>query len=143
MLFTTLPLAQAAPLMPAGDAGGWLPIAWLLIVAIGFAVSNIAASLIIGPRRQGAGKSTTYESGMVPVGDTRRRFNVRFYLVAILFVAFDVEIVVMYPWATAFAQTLTVDYGLGLYMLGGIAVFTLLLLVGYAYDIGKGVFEFE
>ncbi|MEM8873511.1 MAG: NADH-quinone oxidoreductase subunit A [Planctomycetota bacterium] len=135
--------------MPTG-AGNWLPIALLLVVAIGFAVSNIAASLIVGPSREGDGKSTTYESGMLPVGNTRQRFNVRFYLVAILFVAFDVEVVVMYPWATAFAQALQADNagvaaasGLGLTMLIGIAIFTLLLLVGYAYDIGKGVFEFE
>lgn len=128
----------------------WLPIAWMLVIAIGFAVSNIAASLILGPSRQGPGKSVTYESGMVPIGDTRRRFNVRFYLVAILFVAFDVEILIMYPWATAFADSLQAErlmlpgtQDLGLRMLLGIGVFTVLLLVGYAYDIGKGVFEFD
>ena len=135
-------LAQSA----ADPRMGWLPVALLLVIGIGFAISNIAISLWIGPKRTGPGKETTYESGMAPVGDTRRRFNVRFYLVAILFVAFDVEIVVLYPWASTFAQaTLSdaVNGGLGGIMLVGMLVFTFLILVGYAYDIGKGVLKFE
>ena len=149
LLTPSLTLAQATSLMP-DQRGSWMPVAWLLIIAILFAVSNIAASLIIGPSRQGSGKSTTYESGMIPVGDTKRRFNVRFYLVAILFVAFDVEILIMYPWATAFADALQAENaglpgtaGIGLRMILGIGVFTIMLLIGYAYDIGKKVFEFE
>ena len=138
------------PLVLAQSAGdpryGWLPVALLLVIAIGFAVTNLAASLIIGPSRTGPGKETTYESGMAPVGDARRRFNVRFYLVAILFVAFDVEIVVLYPWASSFAQAVQgepYNAGLGGIMLAGMLVFTALILVGYAYDIGKGVLKFE
>ena len=135
-------LAQSA----ADPRMAWLPVALLLVIGVGFAITNIAISLWVGPKRTGPGKETTYESGMAPVGDTRRRFNVRFYLVAILFVAFDVEIVVLYPWASTFAQATAADAvngGLGGIMLIGMLVFTFLILVGYAYDIGKGVLKFE
>src|SRR5678809_676257 len=83
----------------------WLPVVILLIIGIGFAVGNIAISLLIGPRRTGPGKEATYESGMVPIGDTRKRFNVRFYIVAMIFLVIDVEIVFFYPFATLFAPT--------------------------------------
>lgn len=121
----------------------WAPVAILLVVGILFAALNIALSLLVGPSRTGPGKETTYESGMVPIGDTRRRFNVRFYLVAIMFVAFDVEVVVLYPWAAGFAQAMRVDPGLGSMMLGGMIVFVLLILLGYVYDLGKGVFRWD
>src|SRR5688572_18813227 len=63
----------------------WLPVVLLIIIAIGFAVGNVVLSIWIGPKRTGPGKGTTYESGMVPTGDARQRFNVRFYLVAMIF----------------------------------------------------------
>ncbi len=137
-----LPLAQSAE----DSRLGWLPVALLLVIAVGFAVTNLLVSLWIGPSRTGPGKETTYESGMAPVGDAHRRFNVRFYLVAILFVAFDVEVVVLYPWASTFAQAVesnALNGGLGTTMLVGMLVFTALILIGYAYDIGKGVLKFE
>src|SRR5215212_9111082 len=80
----------------------WLPVMLLIVIGVGFAIGNIALSLIIGPSRTGPGKETTYESGMMPVGDTRRRFNVRFYIVAMIFLVIDVEIVFFYPFATIF-----------------------------------------
>lgn len=125
---------------------GWLPVALLLVIGLGFAATNVLLSIWVGPRRTGPGKETTYESGMTPIGDTRSRFNVRFYLVAILFVAFDVEIVVLYPWASSFAEAVAAGdaaAGLGGIMLIGMLVFTGLILVGYVYDIGKGVLKFE
>ena len=125
---------------------GWLPVALLLVIGLGFAATNVILSIWVGPRRTGPGKETTYESGMTPIGDTRSRFNVRFYLVAILFVAFDVEIVVLYPWASSFAEAVAAGdtaAGLGGIMLIGMLVFTGLILVGYIYDIGKGVLKFE
>src|SRR5687767_1293146 len=80
----------------------WAPVVLLLLIGIGFAIGNVVLSSVIGPSRTGPGKETTYESGMVPVGDTRRRFNVRFYIVAMIFLVFDVDIIFMYPWATIF-----------------------------------------
>src|SRR5438067_1222422 len=88
----------------ADTRASWIPVVLLLVIGIGFAVVNVAASILIGPSRTGPGKEETYESGMVPIGDTRRRFNVRFYIVAMIFLVFDVEIVFMYPWATIFAR---------------------------------------
>jgi hypothetical protein len=70
-------LADATP----DTVSNWIPVVLLLIIGIGFSVGNIVASIIIGPSRTGPGKEQTYESGMVPIGDTRRRFNVRFYIV--------------------------------------------------------------
>ena len=91
-------LAEQAP----GPRLRWAPVVLLLLIAIGFGVGNIVISLLIGPSRTGPGKEATYESGMVPVGDTSRRFNVRFYIVAMIFLVFDVDIIFMYPWATIF-----------------------------------------
>src|ERR1700689_2324873 len=93
-------MAQAMP----DSKAAWLPVVLLLVIGIGFAVVNVAASIILGPSRTGPGKEQTYESGMVPIGDTRKRFNVRFYIVAMIFLVFDVEIVFLYPWATIFAK---------------------------------------
>jgi NADH-quinone oxidoreductase subunit A len=121
----------------------WAPVVMLLLMGIAFAVGNAIVSSLLGPSRSGKVKGQTYESGMMPVGDARRRFNVRFYLVAIMFVAFDVEIVVMYPWAASFAQLLGVDPQLGRFMMAGAAVFIALVLVGYLYDIGKGVLKWD
>jgi NADH-quinone oxidoreductase subunit A len=81
----------------------WAPIVLLIIIALGFAVTNVVVSILIGPKRSGKVKETTYESGMVPIGDTRRRFNVRFYIVAMIFLVIDVDIIFFYPWATIFA----------------------------------------
>lgn len=121
----------------------WVPVVLLMLMGIGFAVGNGVLSSLVGPSRTGRVKEETYESGMTPVGDARRRFNVRFYLVAILFVAFDVEIVVMYPWAASFAKMLSIDPALGQQMFIAVGVFMALVLVGYLYDIGKGVLKWD
>src|SRR5205823_6854647 len=83
---------------------GWLPVLLLLVIGIGFAVGNIVISLVIGPSRTGAVKEQTYESGMTPIGDTRKRFNVRFYVVAMIFLVFDVDIIFFYPLCSIFPQ---------------------------------------
>jgi NADH-quinone oxidoreductase subunit A len=135
----TFPLAAAMSPVEA-----WLPVVLLLVIGFGFAVVNIAASIFIGPSRTGPGKETTYESGMVPVGDTRQRFNVRFYVVAMIFLVFDVEIVFFYPWASIFASHLRNASGNdGLILLGEMLVFVVILLVAYFYAWGKGVFRWD
>src|SRR4051794_28754956 len=83
----------------------WAPVVLLIIIGLLFAAGTMAASFLIGPSRQGSVKSTTYESGMMPIGDTHKRFNVRFYIVAMIFLVIDVEIVFFYPFATIFAPT--------------------------------------
>src|SRR5690606_13934238 len=91
----TLAYANPAP---------YLPIFLMILGAIGFGVLNIVGSMVLGPRRDGERKGQTYESGMTPVGTARKRFNVRFYLIAMVFLVFDVEVVFLYPWAATFTQ---------------------------------------
>jgi NADH-quinone oxidoreductase subunit A len=125
----------------------WAPVVLLIIIAVGFTVVNIAASIFLGPKRTGPGKETTYESGMVPIGDTRQRFNVRFYIVAMIFLVFDVEIVFFYPWASIFAKHVHDSYvgqtNDGLLLLVEMVVFVAILLVAYFYAWGKGVFRWD
>jgi NADH-quinone oxidoreductase subunit A len=93
------PLAQQT----ADPRSSWAPVVLMIIIGVGFAVGNVALSILIGPSRQGSVKAGTYESGMVPIGTARRRFNVRFYIVAMIFLVIDVDIIFFYPWATIFA----------------------------------------
>jgi NADH-quinone oxidoreductase subunit A len=132
-------LAQT-PLRPISS---WAPVVLLLVMGIGFAVTNIALSIFIGPKRTGPGKETTYESGMVPFGDTRTRFNVRFYVVAMIFLVFDVEIVFFYPFATIFAPYVKNGHANSGMMLVSMIIFIVLLLVAYIYAWGKGVFKWD
>jgi NADH-quinone oxidoreductase subunit A len=121
----------------------WVPVVLLIVVGIGFAVVNLAASIFIGPRRNGPGKGETYESGMVPIGDTRKRFNVRFYIVAMIFLVFDVDIIFFYPFASIFPNTVVSDHVKAGVMLIEIMVFIVILLVAYFYAWGKGVFRWD
>jgi NADH-quinone oxidoreductase subunit A len=136
-LSTVVLLAQSAP----EPRNAWAPVVLLLLIGIGFAVGNLVISLIIGPSRTGPGKEATYESGMVPVGNTHKRFNVRFYIVAMIFLVFDVEIVFMYPWATIFASKANTAIG-GL-LLAEMVVFVVILVLAYVYAWGKGVFRWD
>jgi NADH-quinone oxidoreductase subunit A len=137
-------LAQAAPAIDSSDApSAWLPVVLLIIMGIGFAVSNIVASLLLGPSRTGAAKAQTYESGMVPIGDARKRFNVRFYIVAMIFLVFDVEIVFFYPWASIFSGVVRTAPQQSTWLLWEMVVFVALLLVAYIYAWGKGVFRWD
>ena len=125
----------------------WLPVLLLIVIAVGFAATNVLASIVIGPGRTGKGKEETYESGMVPIGDTRKRFNVRFYIVAMIFLVFDVEIVFMYPWATIFAPANQAGkiggFDFGLFLLVEMFIFVAILLLAYIYAWGKGVFRWD
>ena len=132
----------AAEMLPDPHAT-WAPVVLLIVIGLGFAVANLALSLIIGPSRQGPGKSETYESGMVPIGDTRKRFNVRFYIVAMIFLVFDVDIIFFYPFASIFPLTVVKDHAVAASMLIEIVIFIAFLLVAYFYAWGKGVFRWD
>lgn len=134
--------------MPGGaNVSAWAPVVLLLVIAIGFAVANLVLSIIVGPARTGQVKESTYESGMVPVGDARRRFNVRFYIVAMIFLVFDVDIIFFYPWATIFAPAVRSSSlnggGSNGIILIEMVVFIAILLVAYLYAWGKGVFRWD
>ena len=146
----TLPLisvlAQAAS--PNEPRYAWAPVLLLLVIGVAFAVSNIVLSLLVGPGRTGPGKETTYESGMVPIGSAHQRFNVRFYIVAMIFLVFDVDIIFMYPWAAIFSGEVRAGnsvngVGFGGLLLVEMGVFIALLLVAYLYAWGKGVFKWD
>jgi NADH-quinone oxidoreductase subunit A len=114
----------------------YLPILMFLLVAIGFAAGTIGLSSVIVPQRRTAAKMSPYECGVEPMGDARARFSVKFYLVAVLFILFDIEAVFLYPWAVAFRR-------LGLYGLIEMLVFIAILLVGYLYVLKKRALEWE
>ena len=114
----------------------YLPVLLFLLVAIGFGAGTIALSTIIVPRRRNPVKDAPYECGVEPVGDARARFSVKFYLVAVLFILFDIEAVFLYPWAVAFRQ-------LGLYGLVEMGLFILVLVVGYLYLLFKRAFDWN
>ena len=103
---------------------------------IGFVVTNMILTHIIGPRKKTAVKDMPYESGMDPVGDARQPFDVKFYLVAILFLVFDVELLFLYPWAVTFDK-------LGAFALWEMLLFIALLFIGYIYILKKGALEWD
>jgi NADH-quinone oxidoreductase subunit A len=133
-----------ADLAPAPRAS-WAPVVLMILIGVGFAAGNLILSLLIGPRRDGPGKSETYESGMLPIGDTRKRFNVRFYIVAMIFLVFDVDIIFFYPFCTIFPQTAAsaAHHHLAGIMLVEMILFVVILLVAYFYAWGKGVFKWD
>jgi len=135
-------LAQATDIAP-GAASNWLPVLMLLIIGILFAVGSLTMSILIGPARTGPGKESTYESGMTPVGDSRKRFNVRFYVVAMIFLVFDVDIIFFYPLCSIFRQTAIANHAMAGALLVDILVFVAILLVAYLYAWGKGVFRWD
>lgn len=117
----------------------------LLLMAIGFGVANVVATTFLGPSRKGEVKGTVYESGMNPIGSARRRFNVRFFILAMTFLLFDVEIVFLYPWAVTFPSLggEAVDGGLDLLFLGRMLFFVFTTIVAFVYAWRKGVFRYD
>ena len=124
------------------DLHSYLPLMLIVIMAIVFALVNVGASLVIGPRRTGATKAATYESGMAAVGTARKRFNVRFYLIAMVFLVFDVEIIFLYPWAAAFPNIWHGAPYAGEWLVR-ILFFLLTTVIAYVYGYRKGVFKFD
>jgi len=119
----------------------YLPIAVLMILATGLAVLVVILGHTFGPRRPTQAKAMPYESGMSPYGPGTRRQTVRYYLVAVLFILFDIEVIFFLPWAVVFKQF--VANSLGLFALAEMFVFILILLVGYVYAWKKGALEWE
>lgn len=122
----------------------WAVIAILLLVAFGFAVGNLVLSSILGPKRKGKVKDEPYESGVDPIGSTKQRFNVRFYLVAMIFLVFDVEVLFLIPWLTIFpnARELGTLATVGV-LFGAVITFTVIILLAYVYAWGKGVLKWD
>jgi NADH-quinone oxidoreductase subunit A len=120
----------------------YAPILLLVVMAITFGVANLVLSKMLGPRRDGRVKASAYESGMNPVGTARKRFNVRFYMIAMVFLVFDIEIIFLYPWAVTFPN-LDQSFGVTGVWLARILFFVLTTVVAYVYGYRKGVFRFD
>ncbi len=114
----------------------YLPILVFLAVAAGLSVMMIAASLIAGLRRPDPDKLSAYECGFDAFADARNKFDVRFYLVAILFIIFDLEIAFLFPWAVALGD-------IGLFGFWSMVSFLGILTVGFIYEWKKGALEWE
>jgi NADH-quinone oxidoreductase subunit A len=113
---------------------GWLSILIMIAAGAGFALVSVLLSNVFGPSKPSAEKSAPYECGMPPVGDARERMSVKFYLVAMIFLLFDIEVAFLYPWAMALR-----DLGWGGFV--QVLLFMLLLLSGYIYVWRKGALD--
>ena len=122
--------------MPTSYAETWFPVLVQIIIAIGVASAMIGLSAILGRRVRDAVKSSPYESGMIPVGNARERFSVKFYLVAMVFILFDIEAIFLYPWAIVYRQ-------LKLFAFFEMLLFILLVLCGFVYILKKGVLNWS
>jgi len=118
----------------------YLPVLLQVLVALGFAVAVLTASVIFGrSARRNETKDSPYECGMLPVGEGSPRFSVKFYLVAMLFVLFDIEVVFMYPWAVQFRDLIAE----GPVVLASMAGFAGILVVAYVYALKKGALNWK
>ncbi|MBI5763575.1 MAG: NADH-quinone oxidoreductase subunit A [Planctomycetes bacterium] len=138
---TTCILPLAAVDLGYGPIG--LLIAFVMVVATGIIV---VTQTMPKAKRSGPRKDATYESGMEPVGDARQRFNVRFYMVAMLFLLFDVELIFMYPWARVFTQSAHAGAAAAAdttFLFFEMVIFFVILLVGFIYAWGKGIFQYD
>jgi len=113
-----------------------MPVLIIVLIAASVGLGAILAGLLVRPRRPYPQKLSAYESGNPPIGEPRQKFSVKYYIVAMLFVVFDVEAVFLYPWAVAYDK-------IGLFALIEMMLFMFILLIGYIYVWKKGAFEWE
>jgi len=121
----------------------YLAIVLMFIVAAGFAVGNILLSQLVGQRKRTKTKLMPYECGKDPVGSARERFSVKFYLIAMIFILFDIEVIFLIPWAVVFKTLASPAYGLSTLAYVEMMLFIALLLAGYIYVIRKGAFDWS
>ncbi|MBI5740955.1 MAG: NADH-quinone oxidoreductase subunit A [Nitrospirae bacterium] len=114
----------------------YFPVAIIFFIALLIGLGAIVGGILVRPRRPYTLKLFPYESGNPPVGEPRYKFSVKFYIIAMLFVVFDVEAVFLYPWAVAYDK-------LGIYGFVEMMLFIFILLIGYVYVWKKGAFEWE
>src|SRR5271169_3132290 len=122
--------------MPATYAQSYFPVLVQVLIAIALAAGLIGASSLLGKRARSPLKDTPYESGMAPVGSARERFSVKFYLVGMIFILFDIEAVFLYPWAMVYRD-------LKMFGFAEMFVFVALILVGFFYVWKKGALDWS
>ncbi|MHB9013190.1 MAG: NADH-quinone oxidoreductase subunit A [Ignavibacteriaceae bacterium] len=118
----------------------YIPVFLVIAVAIVFAVATVFSSEIFGPKRPTQAKLSTYESGMKPVGTTHERMSVKYYLVAMFFIIFDLEVIFIYPWAVQFKK-LYIENGISVFV--SMVIFLIVLELGYLYAYKKGGFKWD
>lgn len=128
---------------PPFDLAIYYPIFLYLLVIVAFVAATMIAAHTLGPRRTTPVKLMPYESGMDPIGNARQRFDVKFYLVAIMFLVFDVELLFLYPWATVAYRDDGLPAGLRGPVFWCVLTFLGLLAAAYVYDWRKGVFKWR
>jgi NADH-quinone oxidoreductase subunit A len=119
----------------------YTPILILVVMTLGFAVANLVLSEVLGAKRNTIGKSDAYECGMTPVGNARIRLSIHFYLIAVLFILFDIESVFLILWAVG-AESFT-DAGVGMLVFTEILFFVGLLVLALAYVWRKGALQWD
>lgn len=112
----------------------FIPIGFVLLCGVGFGCVTLLASFLLGPRTDSAPKEMPYECGLAPLQEGRKRFSIHFYMVALLFIVFDIEVIFFYLWALVVKD-------MGWYAVGEMAIFFVVLLFAYFYIIRKGIFE--
>jgi len=120
----------------SGYLTNYFPVVLFILIALIFAIGTLVLSYVVQPRVASAEKSSPYECGSEPISDARMPFPVRYYIIAMLFVIFDVEIIFLYPWAVAFDK-------IGLFGLVEMVIFIALFLAGYVYAWKKGALEWD
>jgi NADH-quinone oxidoreductase subunit A len=127
--------------MEESQINQYLPVLMLAALAVVFSFGILLASVLLGVKgKRTPIKDTAYECGMLPVGEGSTRLSVRFYLVAMLFILFDIEVVFLYPWAVVYKQMLKEN---GALIFGSMLSFIAILFVGYLYALKKGAFDWK
>ncbi|HEY6045837.1 MAG TPA: NADH-quinone oxidoreductase subunit A [Pyrinomonadaceae bacterium] len=121
----------------------YLPVLLMFIVAAGFAVTMVGLSQMVGQRKRTRTKLMPYECGKDPVGSARERFSVKFYLIAMLFILFDIEVIFLVPWAVVFKLLSSPQYGMKNLIYFEMILFIALLAAGLIYVIKKGAFDWS
>src|SRR5216684_7665811 len=121
----------------------YLPVLLMFVVAAGFAITFIGLSQLVGQRNRTRTKLMPYECGKDPVGSARERFSVKFYLIAMLFILFDIEVIFLVPWAVVFKRLASPAYGLSNVIYFEMVIFIALLAAGLIYVIKKGAFDWS
>src|SRR5689334_24380010 len=126
---------------PADQLAQYLPVLMLGILAVVFSAGMLIGSVILGKKGKRPGiKDTAYECGMLPIGEGSPRLSVKFYLVAMLFILFDIEVVFLYPWAVVYKQMLVDNAAV---IFGSMISFLVILFVGYIYALKKRAFDWK
>ena len=120
--------------------GSYIPVLVMMIAAAVVAGGMVIGSAVLGPKHPTRFKQSPYECGITPVGSARERFPIKFYLIAMLFIIFDIETIFLYPWVVIFRNH---DRAYKLFLLGEMGVFVGILFIGYFYILGKGALDWD